>query len=107
MIQILKIGGVKLWSMASRTLSKSLPALKRSLATHASTPFFPDEPTGPKIVSKSIPGPNSIKLSQEIALFQDNRTHALVCDYASSKGQFSRHNHYSYVIHSVEFVQIR
>lgn len=66
--------------------ARAVPVLRRSLATHASPSFFPDEPTAPSIQSSTIPGPKSLAASAEIAKFQDNRTHVIVANYAASKG---------------------
>ncbi|KAK4703070.1 hypothetical protein P7C70_g3149, partial [Phenoliferia sp. Uapishka_3] len=62
----------------------------RNLATPASLPkdFFPDEPTGPNVLSATVPGPKSKAASERIAQFQDNRTHVLVADYAKSRGNY-------------------
>jgi 4-aminobutyrate aminotransferase/(S)-3-amino-2-methylpropionate transaminase len=64
---------------ASRlTVLRGVARPARSLATHASSSFFPDEPSFPKIVTSTLPGPKSIEASNEIGLFQDNRTHIFI-----------------------------
>lgn len=52
-----------------RTIIKpasSIP-LKRTLATHATVPFFPTEPKQPSIVS-TLPGPKSVAASAEVSV---------------------------------------
>ncbi|GAA5899346.1 hypothetical protein JCM8208_001622 [Rhodotorula glutinis] len=77
------------------TAAARAPARCRALATEHSPPtrfssatVFPDEPSHPKVLSDSVPGPASREASQVIGQFQDPRAHVLVADYAKSKGNY-------------------
>ncbi|KAM0755936.1 4-aminobutyrate aminotransferase [Meredithblackwellia eburnea MCA 4105] len=72
----------------STALKRTASTARRYLATPASSTFFKDEPSAPKVVTDSVPGPKSKAASEKIAQFQDNRTHVLVADYAKSKGNY-------------------
>lgn len=62
---------------------------RRSLASLAQeTSFFSDEPKESLIISQSIPGPSSKKISQQIANFQEERAHQFVVDYEKSTGNW-------------------
>lgn len=54
---------------------------RRGLATPVSTL---DGQLRPRIVSENVPGPKGLAASQQIAGFQDNRTHVLVCGESHS-----------------------
>lgn len=72
------------WRLARRAGPSRAPRWTRAYAT------LTDLNGGlrPRIVSKSVPGPESLALSESIGGFQDPRHHILVCDYEKSKGNY-------------------
>lgn len=50
--------------------------------------YFPNEPTAPEFSTKSIPGPKSVELNNELGTVFDNRAAYFVTDYNNSIGNY-------------------
>lgn len=50
--------------------------------------YFPDEPSGPELVTEKIPGPSGIKLNEDLGKVFDNRASNFVTDYFNSIGNY-------------------
>ncbi|GLD93672.1 hypothetical protein PINS_up002277 [Pythium insidiosum] len=71
-------------------LTRSLSSLSAAPRPRPSTPSppFPDEYEHAKIVSSSIPGPQSKQLIERLGALQNNATINFFADYAASRGNY-------------------
>ncbi|KAJ8662047.1 4-aminobutyrate aminotransferase [Lichtheimia ornata] len=67
---------------ASRVVDSS-----SSFAGGNHTPYFPDEPMGPSMLT-NVPGPESKRIIQRLDQYQDTRSVFFVADFARSKGNY-------------------
>ena len=61
---------------------------ERQLATAAATSLSSLEPTAPKMVTDTFPGPISKRLSEQVGQWQDNRAHWFPADFEKSIGNW-------------------
>lgn len=73
---------------ADRYLCRTLATVQHPPSSFSIHSLFPSEPTAPHVTTSQVPGPASRSTSSSIASFQDERTHVLVADYASSLGNY-------------------
>uniref|UniRef100_A0A0K3CHQ2 4-aminobutyrate aminotransferase n=1 Tax=Rhodotorula toruloides TaxID=5286 RepID=A0A0K3CHQ2_RHOTO len=75
-------------SLAARAATRLFATEHNPPTRFESASVWQNEPSQPKLVTDSVPGPRSAELSKEIADFQDPRTHVVVADYAKSRGNY-------------------
>ncbi|OJJ48884.1 hypothetical protein ASPZODRAFT_149864 [Penicilliopsis zonata CBS 506.65] len=76
-------------SLRVRSVAR-LPAVRAMSTTRvlrADKPFFPEEPSGPKVVT-AIPGPNNKKAAAELNEVFDVRSMNMLADYTKSVGNY-------------------
>lgn len=64
-----------------------LVAAKRAASSVAAA-YYPTEPVKPNLVTETVPGPESIRLNNELGHVFDNRASYFVTDYKNSVGNF-------------------